>query len=258
MSALTCLVACGLVGLWAYGGPRLELDKEAQNLLKWLATSQAAEDINSDDELAYEMILTPLVPAAATIDKVLEEANMAYESESQKECQDILDSIDDMLELESPKEKPFFSFDHNCPIEPLSNLQINSEYKRASDYHALHNTGTRNVSKDKRDKQWGSLPFTITDQVNIDGEHATLLVTHPFESETVDSAHSDYLNRNELRTDADHKVRAPERSLQTDSSASSSVQSSFKDDKVSGKYNCMDQSSYGSISSVQHGQECCK
>ncbi|KAK7337781.1 hypothetical protein VNO77_18368 [Canavalia gladiata] len=452
-------------------------DKEAQNLLRWLATSQAAEDINSDDELAYEMILTPLVPAAATIDKVLEEANMAYESESQKECQDILDSIDDMLELESPKEKPLFSFDHNCPIEPLSNrklpqvdgsnddefsspcaslagtsspVQINSEYKRASDYHALHNTGTRNVSEDKRDKQWGSLPFTITDQVNIDGEHATLLVTHPFESETVDSAHSDYLNRNEvrnsacsirnmdqgvldskevhrlvncslrdlmrrkrsyrveqaecesgttkkllldqhkvpntclqqeqldlktmqtyeeetelqkncekkvsnhdnsvcgkqpppagsssfpqasqpedeyvgqlemedleanmvlmncinggssmcggpnlhkpeklyfvdsldkseacrgenlkvgttftkpvapnpfldtqLRTDADNKVRAPERSLQIDSSASSSVQSSFNDDKVSGKYNCMDQSSYGSISSVQHDQ----
>ncbi|XP_029128202.1 uncharacterized protein LOC114914889 [Cajanus cajan] len=56
-----------------------------------------------------------------------------------------------------------------------------------------------------------------------------------------------------LRTAAVHTVRAPERSLQTDSSATSSVQSSLID-KNSGKYNCMDQSSHGNISSVQHDQ----
>ncbi|XP_027350096.1 DNA polymerase zeta catalytic subunit-like isoform X2 [Abrus precatorius] len=210
-------------------------DKEAQNLLKWLATSQAAEDINSDDELAYEMILTPLVPSA-TIHKVLEEANMAYESESQKECQDILDSIDDMLELELAKEKPSSSFDHNSPIKASSNsmlpqvdgsnddefssphaslagtsssltgtsspLEISSEYKRGSEYHVLHNTDTSTLSKDKRNKQWGSLPFSMTDKVNKDGEHVTLLATHPFGSATGDSAHSDYLNRNEVRNSA--------------------------------------------------------
>ncbi|KAJ1380912.1 Ribonuclease H-like superfamily [Sesbania bispinosa] len=195
-------------------------DKEAQNLLKWLATSQAAEDINSDDELLCETILSPLLPAA-TIDKVLEKANMAYESESQKECQDILDSIDDMLELDFPKEKPSCSVDHNSPVKASSNsmipqvdgsnddecssprasltgtssaVEINSEYKRASECH-MHNTDTNIVSTDKTNKQWGSLPFSMTSKVNNDGEHATSHLTHPFESETGDSSHSDYLTR---------------------------------------------------------------
>ncbi|KAH1071525.1 hypothetical protein GYH30_008183 [Glycine max] len=203
-------------------------DKEAQNILKWLATSQAAEDINSDDELVYETILTPLLPAA-TIDKVLEEANIAYENESQKECQDILDSIDDMLELELPNEKPSHSLDHYCPIGASSSsmlpqvdgsnddefssprdslagtsslVEINSEYTRASEHHVLPNTDTSTLIKDKRNQQWGSLPFSSIDKANNDGEHATLLVTHPFESETGDSAHSNYLNRNEVRNGA--------------------------------------------------------
>jgi DNA polymerase zeta len=198
---------------------------EAQNLLKWLATSQAAEDINSDDELACETIVSPLLPAA-TIDKMLEKANMAYESESQQECQDILDSIDDMDELDLPKKKPPPSFDHNCPVEassesmipqvdgsnddefssPCANLagtssavEINSEYKRASEYHLLHNTNTRTVTADKRNRQWGSLPFSMTGKVNNDGEHTTSQVAHLFESETRDSALSDYLTRNEVK-----------------------------------------------------------
>ncbi|KAF7140319.1 hypothetical protein RHSIM_Rhsim06G0107500 [Rhododendron simsii] len=37
------------------------MEKEALRLLSWLASSQAAEDINSDDELARETILTPLL-----------------------------------------------------------------------------------------------------------------------------------------------------------------------------------------------------
>ncbi|GAU11517.1 hypothetical protein TSUD_345070 [Trifolium subterraneum] len=197
---------------------------EAQNLLKWLATSQAAEDINSDDELACETILSPLLPAA-TIDEMLEKANMAYESESQQECQDILDSIDDMDELDLPKKKPSSSFDHNCPVEassdsmipqvdgcnddefssPCANLagtsaaEINSEYKRASEYHSLQNTNTRTVTADKRNRQWGSLPFSMTGKVNNVGEHTTSQVAHLFESETRDSALSDFLTRNEVK-----------------------------------------------------------
>lgn len=166
---------------------------------------------------------------AATIDKVLEEANIAYENESQKECQDILDSIDDMLELELPNEKPSHSLDHYCPIGASSSsmlpqvdgsnddefssprdslagtsslVEINSEYTRASEHHVLPNTDTSTLIKDKRNKQWGSLPFSSIDKANNDGEHATLLVTHPFESETGDSAHSNYLNRNEVRNGA--------------------------------------------------------
>ncbi|XP_057439387.1 DNA polymerase zeta catalytic subunit isoform X3 [Lotus japonicus] len=206
-------------------------DKDAQNLLKWLATSQAAEDINSDDELVCETILSPLLPAA-TIDEVLEKASMTYESESQKECQDILDSVDDMLELELPKENPSCSSDHNHPVEASSNsmipqvdgsndeefsrpgasslagtsssVDINSENKRASGHHnhVRHDTDTSNVSKDKKNKQWGSLPFTMTGKVNNDGEHANLYATHPFESETGGYAHSDYLTKNGVRNNA--------------------------------------------------------
>ncbi|CAJ1960854.1 unnamed protein product [Sphenostylis stenocarpa] len=203
-------------------------NNEAQNLLKWLATSQAAEDINSDDELAYETILTPLLPAA-TIDKVLEEANMAYESESQKECQDILDSTDGVLELELPKEKLSYSFVHNCPFRTSSNSKLpqvdgsnddefsspcgslagtsslaetNSEFKSASEYHVVHSTTTCKVSKEERNKKWGSLPFPMIDKVNNDGEGATLPVTHPDDNEIGDSTHSDHLNRNEVRISA--------------------------------------------------------
>ncbi|GMY18869.1 DNA polymerase zeta catalytic subunit-like [Fagus crenata] len=68
--------------------------------------------INSNDELVRETILSPLLPAT-TIDKVLEKANMDYESESQKECQDILDSIDDLSDFEGLKEGASYCSDQN-------------------------------------------------------------------------------------------------------------------------------------------------
>ena len=64
-------------------------DKEALSLLRWLATSQAAEDINSDDELVRETILSPLLPAT-TIDKVLEKSNLDYESEFRRSVKTFL------------------------------------------------------------------------------------------------------------------------------------------------------------------------
>ncbi|CAI8609573.1 unnamed protein product [Vicia faba] len=96
---------------------------EAQNLLKWLATSQTTKDINSDDELACETALSPLLPAA-TVDKMLEKVHIAFENESQQEWNDILDSIDDTLELDQPKEKPSCSIDHICPVETSSSIMI--------------------------------------------------------------------------------------------------------------------------------------
>ncbi|RYR52485.1 hypothetical protein Ahy_A06g027394 isoform A [Arachis hypogaea] len=192
-------------------------EREAQHLLKWLATSQAAEDINSDDELVCEMMLSPQLPDA-TIDKLLEKVNMQYESESQKECQDILDSVDDMLELKFSKQKPCRSIDHGDPIEvstesiipqvdgsaddeysiPFASLaetssaaERNSESRRLSEYHVMHSTDTAVVSKDKRSKQWGSLPFSVADKVNCKGEQAIMQVTCPFESQSGDSTDSD-------------------------------------------------------------------
>lgn len=83
-------------------------------LLKWLATSQAADDINSDDELLRDTILSPFLPATR-IEEVLEKANMDYESESQKECQDILDSVDDFVDFKDIKERADFSKNSRCP-----------------------------------------------------------------------------------------------------------------------------------------------
>ncbi|GAB2277490.1 hypothetical protein Dimus_012197 [Dionaea muscipula] len=80
-------------------------DLEAVSLLKWFASSQAAEDINSDDELLRDTILNPLLPAAF-IDKVIEKASVDFESESQQECRDILDSVED-VNIEHLKEKAF-------------------------------------------------------------------------------------------------------------------------------------------------------
>ncbi|ERN16936.1 hypothetical protein AMTR_s00057p00185570 [Amborella trichopoda] len=69
------------------------VDVEDLGLLQWLASSQALEDLSTDDELIHETILSPLLPNTA-LEKVLEKAHTDYESESQKECQDILDSVD--------------------------------------------------------------------------------------------------------------------------------------------------------------------
>ncbi|KAK1291999.1 hypothetical protein QJS10_CPB17g01399 [Acorus calamus] len=68
-------------------------DTEALGLLGWLASSQAAEDLNLDDELVHEAILSPLLPKN-TFGEVLEKACLDYESASQQECQDILDSVE--------------------------------------------------------------------------------------------------------------------------------------------------------------------
>ncbi|KAG5544543.1 hypothetical protein RHGRI_017092 [Rhododendron griersonianum] len=78
---------------------------------------KAAEDINSDEELAREAILTPLLPATK-MDKVLEKANMDFESESQQECQDIIDSVDHSNNFEDLKGGSS-SADHNyCLQQP--------------------------------------------------------------------------------------------------------------------------------------------
>ncbi|CAN4108758.1 unnamed protein product [Withania somnifera] len=89
-------------------------DQDTLRLLNWLASSQAAEDINSDDDLARETILSPLMPAT-TIDTVLEKANVAYENESQQECEDILDSVHDCyFEELARKTSQSISDDRSC------------------------------------------------------------------------------------------------------------------------------------------------
>ncbi|XP_048236258.1 DNA polymerase zeta catalytic subunit isoform X2 [Ricinus communis] len=164
-------------------------DKEALGLLRWLATSQAAEDINSDDELVRETILSPLLQA--TIEKVLEKANMDYESESQKECQDILDSIEDLFDLEGSKEKACHSSDRSIHSQSSSEtaqgdallssiakssrnssgIEIKDESKRKFRHQVLQTAGTCTTNKRKRKKLlWGSLPISMTEKENDDSE----------------------------------------------------------------------------------------
>lgn len=171
------------------------MDEEALGLLRWLATSQAAQDINSDDELLCETILGPFLPAA-NMDQVLERASQDYGSESQKECQDILDSVEDLDEFEGfNKRKCCPDDDYLC--RPFSGETIpqldgaaddmfspcggstensptgdsNFENERSSKRAILQDidSGSCSYKKGKKEKSLrGSLPFHKAQRVNTD------------------------------------------------------------------------------------------
>ncbi|XP_073038938.1 DNA polymerase zeta catalytic subunit isoform X2 [Primulina eburnea] len=163
-------------------------DEDALRLLKWLASSQAAEDINSDDELACETILSPLIPVK-TIDKVLEKANVEYESESQQECQDILDSVD-MLDFEELNGRASDRIDNNHSSEPLSNkiipqvdgssddlqstprfnesLKLDSDGRNSSqEVKPWTEIDSRSPKLGKKRPRWGSLPVSNQNASNV-------------------------------------------------------------------------------------------
>ena len=183
-------------------------ENEALGLLSWLASSQAAEDINSDDELVCQTILSPLLPTV-TIDKVLEKANMDYENESQQECQDILDSVEDLANFEGLKERTSFSTDHSHSPQTLlqnripqvdgsgddpsdcsnsSETEMKSETKRFSHQQVLQDTDASFPNKHKRSRSlWGSLPLT-PQKVNDNLKCASLNMAQKFACEPMDSA----------------------------------------------------------------------
>ncbi|KAJ8772040.1 hypothetical protein K2173_027217 [Erythroxylum novogranatense] len=157
-------------------------DTEALGLLKWLVTYQTAEEMHSDDELVCETILSPLLPATS-LDKVLEKANMDYESESQRECQDILDSVEDIVDFERFQKKTSDSsdFSHCSPtssdkqttqvalkhLSPSSVIEMKDDYQSCTPERAWKNPGTRFTKKNKgKESLWGSLPFNTTKEVN--------------------------------------------------------------------------------------------
>nr|XP_011466294.1 PREDICTED: DNA polymerase zeta catalytic subunit isoform X2 [Fragaria vesca subsp. vesca] len=173
-------------------------DNEALALLRWLATSQAADDLNSDDELVRETILSPLLPAT-TIDKVLEKANMDYENESQKECQDILDSVGDFEgskeKVSSPADQNFSSksepacmipqVDHigddvlSTPspcagsIKKVSEVEMKDELRTPE--HQVLKHGLSSNHKLKRKKLlWGSLSLSAAQKLKTEREPVSL------------------------------------------------------------------------------------
>ncbi|OMO99194.1 hypothetical protein COLO4_13444 [Corchorus olitorius] len=208
-------------------------DTEALGLLRWFATSQAAEDVNSDDELVRETILTPLLPATS-IEKVLEKASIDYESESQKECQDILDSIGDSIDFEGLNERDSHSFnniqkssgksipqtdgssDDPClspsaeSVENSSKKDIKTELKRSS-----QDTCKISSTKQKRKRSlWGSLPLSVTEKGKDNSDSMTFKITEActdgikeystsFSAESQLANPSDPLNRNVHASDHD-------------------------------------------------------
>ncbi|XP_047315790.1 DNA polymerase zeta catalytic subunit isoform X1 [Impatiens glandulifera] len=163
-------------------------DREALGLLHWLAVSQVSEDIDSGDELVRETILSPLLPAT-TIDKVLEQANMDFESQSQQECQDILDSIEAPAKSDTLNDK-CFSTDHNsaCQIslknmipqvddsrnvpnsvEQSYNVETHHESEMLFRGNAHQGKGSSSTHRRSRKKSnWGSLPFSSTQKIHGD------------------------------------------------------------------------------------------
>ncbi|KAI3694970.1 hypothetical protein L1987_77956 [Smallanthus sonchifolius] len=144
-------------------------DPEALRLLNWLASSQAAEDINSDDELRQETILSPLMPTT-TINEVLEKADMEFLSASQQECQDILDSVQDSTDVEckSKSETSATALDCNY-YSPQSSLKENIP-QVDSKKPIRHTRKTSKIEKNKGKRPlWGSLPLCSTENAN-DGQ----------------------------------------------------------------------------------------
>uniref|UniRef100_A0A0E0LPJ2 DNA polymerase zeta catalytic subunit n=1 Tax=Oryza punctata TaxID=4537 RepID=A0A0E0LPJ2_ORYPU len=80
------------------------VDAEALGLLSWLASSQAAEEPTTDDELVNEAILSPLF-SKKSIAVALESAQLDFDGASQQECQDILDSIGPVNGEEQPNDE---------------------------------------------------------------------------------------------------------------------------------------------------------
>ena len=181
------------------------LDTEALGLLSWLASSQAAEDFSVDDELVHEAILSPLL-SAKSYKEALEIAHSDYDIASQKECKDILDSLEGFCCFEGSKEQVSCSTDQGPTISVSSGNAIpqvdgsfdddfstpqkghlsEANMTSGSDKHFVHQAGSmgrcnssRSVSKQKRSKLlWGPLPFAFKQQEQENSEPAVFNSCH--------------------------------------------------------------------------------
>ncbi|CAN6226497.1 unnamed protein product [Urochloa humidicola] len=156
-----------------------QVDAEALGLLSWLASSQAAEEPTTDDELINEVILSPLF-AKKSIEVALESAHLDFDSASQQECQDILDSVDPVNAAEEPKTHNLHSVKPNSTaalgdtipqVDGSSdeNPKLSHEYDRSKitrkTVGSPSHTPTKNSSKSASKRAgtehlWGSLPLS--------------------------------------------------------------------------------------------------
>ncbi|KAG2647414.1 hypothetical protein PVAP13_2KG571100 [Panicum virgatum] len=158
-----------------------KVDAEALGLLSWLASSQAAEEPTTDDELINEVILSPLF-AKKSIEIALESAHLDFDSASQQECQDILDSVDPVNAAEEPNTHTSYldsvrpnstsSVGNTIPqVDGSSdeNPKVSQEYDRTKiarkTVGSPSYTPTKNFSKSASKRSgtehlWGSLPLS--------------------------------------------------------------------------------------------------
>ncbi|RLN35611.1 DNA polymerase zeta catalytic subunit isoform X2 [Panicum miliaceum] len=158
-----------------------KVDAEALGLLSWLASSQAAEEPTTDDELINEVILSPLF-AKKSIEVALESAHLDFDSASQQECQDILDSVDPANAAEEPNTHTSYldsvrpnstaSVDNTIPqVDGSSdeNPKVSQEYDKTKiarkTVGSLSYTATKKSSKSASKRAgtehlWGSLPLS--------------------------------------------------------------------------------------------------
>lgn len=163
-----------------------------------------------------------------TIDKVLEKANEEYEDESQKECQDILDSVDDVINFDGLKETPTCSVGHPnnpqtsekkirqvdgssddlqaspCaePAENSSKVEMKSEIKKSLQHHVSPGSSRSIPHKHNVNRTvWGSLP--LTEKGDNDLETKSYNITSTYLCETKDFGGTSCLVGNELRERSD-------------------------------------------------------
>ncbi|XP_074555935.1 DNA polymerase zeta catalytic subunit [Curcuma longa] len=158
------------------------LSTEAIRLLSWLASSQVAEDLDIDDELVQDSILSPLL-SVKSFKRALEMANLDYEHASQQECQDILDSVEQKLLPDVDKEHASHTAYHEQIITASSGNPIfqadgswddsfsipKHNYEMSSSTSKLRSSADAGVSfmytnislnKNKNTNMQGQLPFS--------------------------------------------------------------------------------------------------
>ncbi|XP_072974935.1 DNA polymerase zeta catalytic subunit isoform X1 [Typha angustifolia] len=145
-------------------GDLKSMDSDAIGLLSWLASSQAAEDLTTDDELMNEAILSPLFQTKS-YKVALETAHLDYECASQQECQDILDSAEGDIASEGQKEQTS-CLDVNMHMgsassgDPFS-IDMSTENDEVSLSLVKKCKTRKSISKRERNElPWGPLPLS--------------------------------------------------------------------------------------------------
>ncbi|XP_042428340.1 DNA polymerase zeta catalytic subunit-like isoform X2 [Zingiber officinale] len=194
------------------------LSTEAIRLLSWLASSQLEEDLDIDDELVQDSVLSPLF-SVKSFKRALEIANLDYEHASQQECQDILDSVEQKLLPDVDKEhvshtayheqmittssgNPIVqadgSWDDSFSISRHNNEMSSSTSKLRSSADAGVSLMQTNISLSKNTNMQGQLPFLSSQKEHEFDE------LYSFPDDSIKSDESSILYRSKGDNKIDH------------------------------------------------------